>query len=793
MAKWAKWNAVEFIDYIDFEENFHWGWDFTPEHASELIEKTCATLNSKPKKKGWEKALINISTGDSSTLEVVAKKHEKLAYLVCLDQAYQQLKDDFKLEKDKPIGRQLAELADNEKFLKFAEQHAMDPMFRKALHAAGELTRSGDGMENVTSRKLISLEEKLNKAVMMRTLNAPTDEQLQSLKESMEKQGKGDQVLDTVLKNQEQQRIMAKMLFMGHLAGAKVNKKGKQSDLSGNMCDLLTHGGRVMVTLPAGNMQQEQFDAILGSHKGDSAGVYGRVFATHGVTNTKLNEDGSIKENAEEYKPGGAFHSDMHKNYGMDVSIGGLGAKGTRDITIQPDGTNGHAYMKMVPGGKNACGAMLFGVESSAPGKSSQLGQTHDAKAVKSKQSPFLSHKKAMGDAYGGRTIDFSQMDSGTFVSIMNRFDEYYSMLQNYPEDLEKFNNSLCGKQMEKDKISEFLRNDLHVNPLVTDTIVEQMRSDHVEKEKRVQIDAASKAPKQPNFFKRWFQSMNQNWQEQNKAYEDHVKEQQAERIRKQNALEDALEAVPASWSKDGMTKTSTVLSSLANIAKNATIEHDLTNSAALMVHALDRAAAKSSYTKLDDLGNIDIHPNELDPSKVRTTPMFRYLMNNRKQEMLEICSDPTKACDQMSTLLLDTARKFTPEKGREEKSRDTMKELFDELNVPGLEKRSQEYQDMVAAVERAARSDKSTPEINMRVFNAVQAYVGAKSSIPTTEMGKKSLSLAFQAMEAALPEQHRKEMMKDYKPRREALDRAMGREREEPRQTLSEQQLAVG
>ena len=108
------------------------------------------------------------------------------------------------MEKDKPIGRQLAELADNEKFLKFAEQHAMDPMFRKALHAAGELTRSGDGMENVTSRKLISLEEKLNKAVMMRTLNAPTDEQLQSLKESMEKQGKGDQVLDTVLKNQEQ-------------------------------------------------------------------------------------------------------------------------------------------------------------------------------------------------------------------------------------------------------------------------------------------------------------------------------------------------------------------------------------------------------------------------------------------------------------------------------------------------------------------------------------------------------------------------------------------------------------
>ena len=55
----------------------------------------------------------------------------------------------------------------------------------------------------------------------------------------------------------------------------------------------------------------------------------------------------------------------------------------------------------------------------------------------------------------------------------------------------------------------------------------EQMRSDHVEKEKRVQIDAASKAPKQPNFFKRWFQSMNQNWQEQNKAYKDHVKEQQ--------------------------------------------------------------------------------------------------------------------------------------------------------------------------------------------------------------------------------------------------------------------------
>ncbi len=81
------------------------------------------------------------------------------------------------------------------------------------------------------------------------------------------------------------------------------------------------------------------------------------------------------------------------------------------------------------------------------------------------------------------------------------------------------------------------------------------------------------------------------------------------------------------------------------------------------------------------------------------------------------------------------------------------LNELYEEMNVPDLESRSAEYQDMVEAVGRMALKDKPSVTDSIRVYNAVRNYALAKSEVPSSEQGKKSLSLGYEALKAVLPD----------------------------------------
>ena len=176
----------------------------------------------------------------------------------------------------------------------------MDPLFRKGMHFAAQMTKDPvTGGHTDASRSIDAVDCRLNAMLMERTLQPPDAEQLRNLQEELERQGRGEETLSTLLKNQEQQCTMAKMMFICYAAGVRIRKDGAQTDFDRSMGDLFAHGGRLMIDLPAGSLQSKQFDAIVGKHTGDAAGVYGRVFATHAVENATLNADGSVRRNAD--------------------------------------------------------------------------------------------------------------------------------------------------------------------------------------------------------------------------------------------------------------------------------------------------------------------------------------------------------------------------------------------------------------------------------------------------------------------------------------------------------------
>ena len=762
--------------YLKFEARFRPGEDLTPGQIGDMLAGMRADLSGKAEKKSLDRALERLLNGDAGATELVAKDHEPLAFLVAAGHLQKKLQEaGIQLDSGKPMGAQLAAMGADPRLRTLAEQNAMDPLFRKGLHLAAEMTKDAEtGAHTAVSAGIDALDGYLNTVLMERTLRTPDAEQLRTLRRELEEQGRGRETLSILMQNQEQQRTLAKMMFMGHVAGVRISKAGEESPFRRSMGDLIAHGGRLVVNLPAGDLQAGQFDAILGSGKGDAAGVYGRVFATHAVENAVLNPNGSVKRGSREYKP---FGTDVFKNYGMDLSVGGIGCAGVGGSPVTPDGQNGHAYMKLIAGGEGKCGAMLFGVESSAPGKSSLLGQAHDGKAVKSKQSPFLSHKHQAGDLYSGRTIDFSQMDGQSFINMMDRFDAYYRDLQNDPargEELAAFNRDLCGTPMEPERVMSLLSDRLKLDTVQARNVFEQLRNEHVPPEKRVRIEAPEKIPERPNIFKRWLSRFNQSWREQNERYEQYVREQRTVRLRQRSALEDATSAIPAAWAEGKKTTLREFVGKYIDVSRNAETLYDQTASFAVIVQAVKFSAASVSGEKETALPDTVITPETLDPDLAMRDPVTCFMWNNLKASMRKAMNadEPCVAILQESARV---AKLFTVAQKDVQPKQAELKHLYDAMNVPDLESRSREYQEMVASVGMLAIRENPSAVDRIRLFNSVQNYANRKSDIPATKQGRESLELAFRALKTALPEgKTGKGLMKPLQEKMDKLERAM-------------------
>lgn len=295
-----------------------------------------------------------------------------------------------------------------------------------------------------------------NRQMMIQTLEDPDPSaKLRLLNQfKQENPNTAQQQLNAALNKDLEQRVeMAKMLFMNHLGKFQtLNRQNQPIDMSENMAEIYTHGGRTMFILPAGANQSQVMTGIQGREPAQS-GLARRWFATHSATPRTLHADGTIAAEAQELKVGKLRSFAPRRHKGMDVSVGGLGQLGPNGRMISSDGTNGHMYMHLVSGDKNTCGMMLVGFENSAPGKNGRLGHAHDASAKKAGSSTFLSDKSYLGKETGGRVVDLSGLPADRLGALLSGFEAAYrnaaKAAQNgNPELLDSCNNLLTGKVM---------------------------------------------------------------------------------------------------------------------------------------------------------------------------------------------------------------------------------------------------------------------------------------------------------------------------------------------------------
>ena len=310
--------------------------------------------------------------------------------------------------------------------------------------------------------------------IMQKTMLPPTEEEVESFTQAVG----ADNAPAELERNLARQRVMAKMLFMSQLGKYEVITKGKStSELNETVAETLAHGGRTNYVLPLGSDTQTVFDAVLGENRGQAAGVYKRTAATHYASRRKINGKGMIGSQSKEEKLRVDLRKILRNQNGMDLAVGGIGAKGPGTAPIMGRGESGHAYMRIENGDKKHCGSLLLGIEGCAPQASSGLGSTHGIRAIPGKQSAFISGKGAVGNKLGGRQVDLSALSSQELSEIIGAFDEKYTELQanaNTPEGrqrLSEINDMLIGKPMETQKLIGML-NDLGMNdPKISQTV----------------------------------------------------------------------------------------------------------------------------------------------------------------------------------------------------------------------------------------------------------------------------------------------------------------------------------
>ena len=318
------------------------------------------------------------------------------------------------------------------------------------------LAFGGKDPQDPVSRFMKGCERMANRLMMIQTLQEPDAGAKMRLQDQFTKEDPHTvkQNMDTIRSQDLEQRVeIAKVLFMNHLGKFQTkDTNGQNFDHEEYMAEVYAHGGRTMFILPAGGNQDALIESVKGQHQ-ELSGVNNRYFATHGVEARTLNSDGSIKSEAKELKLNKAQAFSLDKHQGMNASVGGLGQVGPNGHVITADGTNGHMYMHMAPGGKKTCGTLLIGFENSGPGEKGRLGSTHDASAKKAGGSAFLSDKSYLGAERGGRVVDLSGLSAEKLSKMLSDFENGYrqAALAAQAGDtrlLDACNELLTGKQM---------------------------------------------------------------------------------------------------------------------------------------------------------------------------------------------------------------------------------------------------------------------------------------------------------------------------------------------------------
>ncbi|MCC8025978.1 MAG: hypothetical protein LIP16_11875, partial [Clostridium sp.] len=346
----------------------------------------------------------------------------------------------------------------SEKVNGLLEEQSMNPLFR-----LGCSLRAKAESDNKLGSLYRQYDDYMNAYLMKQSLSPLDKNRLQALKD----QGlKGNRLDDEVKQNVEKQTLLAKTLFLSHLGKTQLVETGEpgaapqKKALDRPVSSMVAHCSRTSYVFPPGSRAQQDkiFNAILGADMGKDAGVYRRMAATHSVSSGPTIED---------FKEEKKFS--MANQYGMNLSIGGLGNPGISGPDgyqiLKNDGSCGHMYMHVDKGGADKCSSLLVGFESDAPGVTNQQGHTHNAKASPEAMSSFLGQRSdEMGMKYGGRIVDCTQLSPHKLAEVMNEFTAHYRTLlvegmesNDVRRELNEINDSLCGSPMSRMELTAMM------------------------------------------------------------------------------------------------------------------------------------------------------------------------------------------------------------------------------------------------------------------------------------------------------------------------------------------------
>lgn len=344
---------------------------------------------------------------------------------------------------------------DSEEVRKYLENNVMNAALRAGI--------SAEKNAESTRESAMALDSYMNQILMKRTMQPITPKSRERLAEAFDSAERAEAAIG---KNEAKQLVMAKMMLLAQLGKYEViEKNGLSQDLDVPVYETFVHGNRTNFVLPAGEDSSQVIGEVMGQNGGADAGIEERTAATHSVKRRKLGQSGELKSDSKElrtYSPLKVFGN----QYGMDIAVGGLGENGPGGAGnyILGEGESGHMYMRAEAGDSKHCGSLLIGIEGSAPGKDSYLGNSHGILAKSAKQSAFLADKSIVGNKIGGRQVDLSGISSQDLSSLLKDFSEKYSLLQknaNKPdvrEKLAKVNDMLMGKRMDLTALTEFFK-----------------------------------------------------------------------------------------------------------------------------------------------------------------------------------------------------------------------------------------------------------------------------------------------------------------------------------------------
>ncbi|MCW2573515.1 MAG: uncharacterized protein JWO88_3573 [Frankiales bacterium] len=192
---------------------------------------------------------------------------------------------------------------------------------------------------------------------------------------------------------------LAKSTFGNNAVG-----KGWKEKVSGPFVGILSTLGTFHKASAAGD--DRMFDYLM---NGD---LHARVAATHSTVQTDWTDPPDLMRDhhmwfTEEKAKGGSHHLSnardalMGRHAHKNVALGGVGKLNPYSgVKVDKAGGHGHLYVNYRAPQYKRFGAILLGVEGSAPGSSNQYGKVHDANAVKGEFSATGGEK--WGTLYNG-------------------------------------------------------------------------------------------------------------------------------------------------------------------------------------------------------------------------------------------------------------------------------------------------------------------------------------------------------------------------------------------------------